>query len=140
MTCWELKSFSINSDLFHFHKEVPHSRNSPSSTGSETSPGPTYNGESVNSNPVSLTQNAGKVPKTPSRATTITFINNVNTLYSCFSLTIKDVDSYTKLSIYKAKNRSDHSTTNSALQLLENSGFRSHVVHLWTKKTYIHPA
>jgi len=42
-------------------------------------------------------------------------------LVSCFSLTIKDVGSYTKLSIYKAKNKSDRSTTNSALQILENS-------------------
>ena len=45
-------------------------------------------------------------------------------LVSCFSLTIKDVGSYTKLSIYKAKNKSDRSTTNSALQILENSGFK----------------
>ena len=43
---------------------------------------------------------------------------------SCFSLIIKNVGSYTKLSIYKAKNRSDSSTTNSALQILENSGFK----------------
>ena len=43
---------------------------------------------------------------------------------SGFSLTIKDVGSYTKLSIYKAKNKSDRSTTNSALQILENSGFK----------------